>query len=120
MDVFIKKATEQKREKQELLNEMETLKQKIDKLDGQLRLLKENLDTYVRPQAEADNIVDIPSNVVDNAVNNNLEGIEEELGMVVVAAVLLRTTMGSSNFMWTYWLEHCQNLVPEIIWIQTS
>ena len=76
MNVFIKEATEHKHEKQELLNRMETLKQKIGKFDDQLRLLKENFDSYVSPQAEADNIEDIPSNIVHSTVNNNLEGIE--------------------------------------------
>ena len=96
MDAFVKEATEYKREKQELLNEIETLKQKIGELDGQLRLSRENLDTDVSPQAEADNIEDIPPNVAGNAVNNNinnnnLEGIEydaeqEELGAAAAAA----------------------------------
>ena len=46
--------------------------------------MKENLDTYVSLQAEADNIEDVPSNIAGNTVNNNLEGIEynveQELG----------------------------------------
>ena len=76
MVAFIKEASEHECEKQELLNEMEMLKQKIGKLDDQLRLLKENFDTYVNPQAEADNIKEIPPNVAGNAINSNLEGIE--------------------------------------------
>ena len=84
--ISVKEATEHECEKQELLNEMKMLNQKIDELD-QLRLSKENFDIYISPQAEADNIMDIPP----NAINNNLEGIEydveqEELGAAVAAA----------------------------------
>ena len=89
MDVFVKEATEHKCEKQELLNKMEMLNQKISEFD-QLRLLKENLDTYVSLQTEADNIKNIPPNIVGNAINNNLEEIEyaeqEELGTAATNA----------------------------------
>ena len=49
-----------------------------------------NLDTYVSPQVEADNIKDIPPNIAGNTINNNLEGIEydaeqEELGVAAAA-----------------------------------
>ena len=60
MDAFVEETTEHKCEKQELLNEMEMLRQKICKLDDQLRLSKENLDTYISAQAEADDIKNIP------------------------------------------------------------
>ena len=47
--------------------------------------MKENLNTYVSLQAEADNIKDISTNIAGNTINSNLEGIEydaeqEELG----------------------------------------
>ena len=69
---------------------MEMLKQKISELDEQLRLSKENLDTYVSLQAEADNIKDIPPKIAGNTINNNLEGIEydveqEELDSIAAA-----------------------------------
>ena len=56
----------------------------------QLRLSKENLDTYVSPQDEADKIKDIPPNIADNTINNNLEEIEgdveqEKLGVAAAA-----------------------------------
>ena len=115
MDAFIKEATEHKPEKQELLNEMGT--KKIGEFDDQLRLSKKNLHTYVSPQAEADNIEDIPPNVASNAVNNLEEiDVEQELG----TAVLLRSIMESLNFMWIHQLKHYQNLVPGITKIQTS
>ena len=89
MDAFIKEAIEHECEKQELLNEMEMLNQKIDELDEQLRLSKENLVTYDSPQAEADNIKDIPSNIAGNTMNNYLEGIEyyveQEVGVTAAA-----------------------------------
>ena len=90
MDAFVKEATEHECKKQELLNKMEILKQKIGELDDQLRLLKENLDTYVSPQAEADNIEDVAPNIAGNTINNNFEGIEydeeqEELGITAAA-----------------------------------
>ena len=73
-------------DQQELLNEMKTLKQKIGELDEQLNLSKGNLDTYVSPRAEVDNIKVIPPNIAGNAVSNNLDGFEydaerEELGV---------------------------------------
>ena len=62
----------------------QTLKQKIGKLDDQLRLSKKNHNTDVSPQAETDNIKDIPPKIAGNAMNNNLEGseydVEQELG----------------------------------------
>ena len=80
MDALVKEATEHKHEKQELLNKMEM----IGGLDDQLRLSKENFNTYVNLQAEADNIKNILPNIVGNAINNNLERIaydaEQELG----------------------------------------
>ena len=110
MNAFVKEVTEHKHEKQELLSKMETLKQKIGKLDYQLRILKENLYTYISPQAEADNIEDIPPNIAGNAVTNALERIvydaeQEEHG--AVEAILLRIIMGSLNIMWTHQSEHC-------------
>ena len=47
MDAFVKKATKHEREKQELLNKIKMLKQKIYELDEQLRLSKENVDMSV-------------------------------------------------------------------------
>ena len=77
----------EKTEKQSCLTNIETLKQKIGKLDDQLRLSKENLDTYVSPQAEDNNINDIPPNISGNTINKNYERIEydaeeKELGTV--------------------------------------
>ena len=86
MDVFIKEATEHKCEKQELLIEMKVLKQKIDAFDYQLKLSKGNLDIYFYPQAEADNIKDILSNIASNAINNNLERIAEQGELGTAAA----------------------------------
>ena len=118
IDIFIKEATEHKCEKQKLLYKMEKLKQKIGELDDQLRLSKENL------QAEADIIKDIPPNIAGNAINHNLQGSSMlwnkqnfERQQLIVATVLLRSVMGSLNFML---IHHYQNLVPGIIWIQTS
>ena len=79
MDTFVKEAIEHKYRKQEQLNEMEMLKQKIGEIDDQLRLLTENFDSYISPQAEADNIKDILPNIAGNAINNNLEGIEHNV-----------------------------------------
>lgn len=95
MDAFVKEATEHKREKQELLNEIDTLKQKIEELNSQPRLSKENLDSDASPQGEANSIEDITPNVagntVNNNINNNLEETEydadqEELGVAAAAA----------------------------------
>ena len=76
MNAFVKDATEHKHEKKELLNETETQKEKIGQIDGHLRLLKENLDSHISPQAEADNMEDIPLNIAGNVVINNLERTE--------------------------------------------
>ena len=106
MDAFVKEATEHKCERLELLNEIEMLKLKIGKLD-QLRLLKKNLDTYVSPQAETDNIKDIPPNIAGNTINKNLEGIEDDAELEeLVAMILLRTIMESLNLMLTHQSEH--------------
>ena len=61
------------------------LKQKIGELDHQLRLSKENLDTYISSHVEVDNIKDILPKIAGDTINNDLEGIEydaeqEELG----------------------------------------
>ena len=88
MDAFVKEATGHKCEKQELLNEMELLTQKLGELDDQLRLLKKKLDTYISPQAEADSIKDIPLNIADNAINNNLERIEYDVDQHILQVLL--------------------------------
>ena len=84
MDEYVNKATEHKHEKQELLNKIETLKQKIGKIDGQLPLWKEYLDTDISPQAEADNIEDIPPNIADNTIKIEYDA-EQELDAATAA-----------------------------------